>query len=47
MGRIEDQGWFAPGGACKTENSLCPNPAPIRKRSFATLCDETCQTNCG
>jgi hypothetical protein len=41
MGGIEDQGWHAQARAYKTRYSLCPNPAPIRKRSFATLRDET------
>jgi hypothetical protein len=46
MGRIEDQGRFAQARRCKTGYSLCPNAAPIRKRSFATLCDESWRTPC-
>ena len=45
MDGIENQGWLAQARAYKTRYSLCPNPAPIRKRSFATLRDETSLTN--
>jgi hypothetical protein len=41
MGGIEDQGWLAQAREYKIHYSLCPNPAPIRKRRFATLRDET------